>query len=193
MEVAPGNPTAVIEPRLCRFEPGFLSSADCQTLLDWARGMPPHMIRGSDTDRYFGKLADLPDVPMLCTEVRLRLENLFGLDGIAVQEVRHGWFLSIGNAGSLIRPHHDLPPDGKRILRCNLFLELPVEGGWPVIEDVPFDVRPGTLLAFLPSELLHWSQPVLGATPRVMLSFGYTVPGDYLLPAPTLTRGEPAL
>ena len=182
MDAGDRSRAELAQRRLLRFEPGFLSSADRRALLDWARDMPPHMILANDTDRYFGKLADLPGVPALCAGLRLRIERLFGLDGIAFQEVRHGWFLSIGNAGSLVRPHHDLPPDGKRILRCNLFLELPVEGGRPVIEDVTFDVAPGTLLAFLPSELLHWSQPVTGATPRVMLSFGYTVPGDYLLP-----------
>ncbi|MCW3849310.1 hypothetical protein OF829_18890 [Sphingomonas sp. LB-2] len=181
------DPTAhiratIMARRQCLVTPGYLRPDECGTLLDWARRMPPHM-SFSEGNRYFGKLVDLPDVPALATELRLRLEQAFGLEGLGAEECRHGWFLSIGNPGSGIRPHHDLPPPGTRIVRCNLFLQVPTRGGRPVIENVPFEVEQGTLLAFLPSDLLHWSPPVEGRKRRIVLSFGYTVPGNYLLPA----------
>ncbi|MCW3849311.1 hypothetical protein OF829_18895 [Sphingomonas sp. LB-2] len=172
---------AMMGRRQCYFHPDFITPGERSELLGWARSMRPHLPPG-DPGRFFRKVAELPRQSPLYTPLRLRLQALFGLGEDAEPEPHLGWFLGMGDPGSRIVPHHDNTPRGTCILRCNLFLQLPSRGGLPVIENAPFEVKPGTLLAFLPSELLHWSQPVEGRKRRIVLSFGYRVPGDYRLP-----------
>lgn len=163
------------------FRAGLHHPGDCAALLDWARSMRPHLPPG-DPGRFFRKTADLPNLHPLYTPLRFRLQQLFELGDTPTEESHLGWFLGMGDPGSRIKPHPDHTRPGTCILRCNLFLQVPSGGGLPVIQGAPFEVEDGTLLAFLPSELLHWSQPVEGRKRRIVLSFGYTVPGDYRLP-----------
>lgn len=168
--------------RQCAFQPDFISPGECSELLAWARSMRPHLPQ-REPGRYFRKVSELPQQPALHKAMRLRIEQAFGLDESAKEEKRAGWYLGMGYPGSWIHQHRDATPPGTQILRCNLFLQVPTRGGLPIIEGAPFEVTDGTLLAFLSSELSHWSQPVEGRKRRIILSFGYTVPDSYRLPA----------
>lgn len=63
-------------------------------------------------------------------------------------EPRFGLFLSIIRSGGAVHDHRDFSPPGTRHLRCNLFLDLPEQGGRPVILEEPIHVAPRMLLAF---------------------------------------------
>jgi len=181
MDPAKLNRIAIMHRRQCYFEPGFITPAECRELASWARGMRPYLTE-REPGRHSRKVAELPSLSPRYTPVRLKLQQLLGLEDKDA-ESRLGWFLGIGDPGSRIIPHRDATPPGTQVLRGNLFLQVPSRGGLPVIEKSPFEVEDGSLLAFLPSELLHWSQPVEGRKRRIVLSFGYTVPDDYRLPA----------
>ena len=169
----------------CRVEPDFITPDERRQLTAWARRMAPHL-RANRVDnrggRAYNQVDRLPELPPLYDEVRLRLQRLLGLGENPQREAEFGWYLSIISDGGEVHSHLDTTPEGTRHLRCNLFLQLPIKGGRPVIDRTPFDVAPRTLLAFFPSEQRHRSEPVTGRRRRIILSFGYTVPMDYRLP-----------
>jgi len=173
---------AMAQRRQCLITPGFATAEECGELLDWALGMKPHL-NSQVEGRYFRRVSKLPSRIPLFTEMGQRVRERLGIDERAVEEPNYGWYLSIADAGSSIGSHRDPTPPGTRQLRCNLFLQLPTSGGLPIIEHAPMAVAAGTLLAFFASELGHSSQPVEGSRQRILLSYGYTVPGDYMLPA----------
>ena len=162
--------------------PDFIAEAERRHLLDWAISTEPYL-RTNGHERLCKKTALLPTVDALYHSVRLAIQRHMGLPDDSAPEPEHGWLVSIIKAGGMVHPHIDSTPPGLRQLRCNLFLQVPEDGGRPVIDGVPIDVRERMLLAFYPSERKHWSEPVCGARARVMLSFGYLVPLDYRLPA----------
>jgi hypothetical protein len=96
-------------------------------------------------------------------------------------EPRFGLFLSIIRSGGAVHDHRDFSPPGTRHLRCNLFLDLPEQGGRPVILEEPIHVAPRMLLAFCANEMRHSSEPFDGDR-RIIPSFGYTVPSSHILP-----------
>jgi hypothetical protein len=144
--------------------------------------MHPHL-KSQVEGRAFRRVSKLPAQTPLFVAMGQRVRERLGLDERAVEETNYGWYLSIADEGSWIESHRDPTPPGTRQLRCNLFLQLPESGGLPIIEHAPMEVAAGTLLAFFASELGHSSQPVEGGRQRILISYGYTVPGDYVLPA----------
>ena len=161
--------------------PGFISEAERQRLLDWARLMRP-LLKINGPGRAFRKVQDLPVIDPTHTDVRIRLQTLLGVGLDAEPEPMFGWYLSIISDGGAVHPHMDPAPPKMRHLRCNIFLQVPDKGGLPVIERRPVTVANGTLLGFFPSERRHSSQPASGERRRMILSFGYIVPDDYRLP-----------
>jgi len=125
---------------------------------------------------------ELPDIDPHHGLVRERLERRLQIPATATPEPMFGWYLSIISGGGGVHPHLDATEPGKRHLRCNVFLQLPVMGGMPVIEGRRIWVRPRGFLAFFPSERRHSSERVNGDRQRIILSFGYSVPETYILP-----------
>src|SRR5207249_3400891 len=87
--------------------------------------------------------------------------------------------------------HIDSTPPGRRHLRCNLFVQLPIVGGFPIVEEQSVEVEERMLLAFYPSEKRHSSQAVQGDKWRIICSFGYLVPLDHVLPG-SVPQGKKA-
>jgi hypothetical protein len=182
MDPATLSRIAITARRQCLLQPGFATPAECRALLDWALSMEPHL-KSQVEGRAFRRVSKLPVQIPLFAAIGQRVRERLGLGDAAVEEPNYGWYLSIADAGSFIESHRDKTPPGTRQLRCNLFLQLPESGGLPIIEHAPMPVAAGTLLAFFASELGHSSQPVEGRGQRILLSYGYTVPGEYVLPA----------
>jgi hypothetical protein len=82
-----------------------------------------------------------------------------------------------------VHEHIDRATADTRHLRCNLFLQLPDEGGLPIIEGQLFVVSERSVLAFFSNEKMHASQSVGSSKWRIILSFGYLVPKTYHLPS----------
>ena len=161
--------------------PNFIDEAEHQELLLWARSMRSHL-RDNGPGRTYEKVNALPETPAIYHEVRHRLQDMLGLERDIAPEPMFGWYLSVISEGGNVHPHRDPTTEGKRHLRCNLFLQLPRQGGLPIIERRPVTVEPRSLLAFYPSERWHSSQRVIGNLRRIILSFGYLVPDDYVIP-----------
>ncbi|WP_404365971.1 hypothetical protein AB5I39_09935 [Sphingomonas sp. MMS24-J45] len=161
--------------------PDFISEDDRRHLLDWAFSTEPYL-RENGPARLCRKTGFIPHIDAHYHDVRLAIQRRMGLPEDSAPEPDHGWLVSIIRDSGAVHPHTDSAPPGTRHLRCNLFLQLPDAGGRPVIAGIPIDVTERMVLAFYPSERMHWSEPCAGDRARVMLSFGYLVPADYRLP-----------
>jgi hypothetical protein len=138
-------------------------------------------LRQNGEGRAFRKVPELSNVPSTYHDVRYRIQEAMNLGPDARPEPMFGWYLSIISAGGAIHVHTDPSRPNRRHLRCNLFIQLPEQGGHPIIEDHVQVVRERSLLAFFPSERRHASEPVHGSRWRVVCSFGYLVFNSYEL------------
>ena len=157
----------------------FTSEVERGELLKWALAMRPHL-GANGRSRQYRQTDDLPNRPAAYEVVRRRLEGVLNLDN-PEREPIFGWYLSIIDKGGAVHNHIDPTKPGQRHLRCNIFLQLPQAGGFPIVGGYKHPVGPGDLLAFFPSEKRHSSEVVSGSNPRVILSFGYLTQMHYRL------------
>lgn len=159
----------------------LISESEQHALVDWSLAMRPYLAENGP-GRAYRRIEQMPGVPVLYHVVRARLEAAIGLpDGCEVEPI-FGWYLSIISHGGAVHPHIDPTPEGRRHLRCNLFLQLPESGGLPIIRGQAVPMTERSLLAFFPSEEGHSSQGVRGARTRIICSFGYLTPVNFHLP-----------
>ena len=160
--------------------PDFISPEEQTDLIAWAERMEP-FLKPKRMYRAYRDVRTLPDTPPVWAVVRQRVETLMALGDDPTVEPKFGLFLSILRSGGVVHNDCDTSPPGTRHLRCNLFLDLPDQGGRPVILRLPIDVAPRTLLAFYANQMRHASEQFEGDR-RIVLSFGYTVPATHRLP-----------
>ncbi|KQS51703.1 MULTISPECIES: outer membrane protein assembly factor BamB family protein [unclassified Sphingomonas] len=158
----------------------FISERERNELVAWAVRMRPHL-QANFANRQYRQTDTLPELPQVYTTVRERLERSARLAD-AEREPEFGWYLSVIESGGAVHSHLDPTRPGRRHLRCNLFLQLPQAGGFPVIEGQSRPLGEGDMLAFFPSERRHRSEVVGGDRARIICSFGYLVPENYALP-----------
>jgi hypothetical protein len=160
--------------------PDFVTREEQAALIAWAETMEPQL-KPNRMYRAYRDVRTLPSVDPIWERVRQRVEALMALGDQPLVEPKFGLFLSIIRSGGAVHDHRDFSPPGTRHLRCNLFLDLPEQGGRPVILEEPIHVAPRMLLAFYANEMRHSSEPFEGDR-RIILSFGYTVPSSHILP-----------
>jgi hypothetical protein len=158
-----------------------ISTEEQSVLVEWALEMSP-LLKANGPGRTFLKVPDLPFAPPEYETVRARIEALLNLPPETDPEPVFGRYLSVISEGGAVHPHLDPTPDNRRHLRCNLFLQLPDEGGLPIIARREIPVRERSILAFFPSDEWHSSQAVHGPYWRIICSFGYLTPLEYAIP-----------
>ncbi len=160
----------------------FVTADEQQALREWAYAMERHL-RPNGPGRAFLQIDALPAPHPLWDRVRQRVVKTMALGQDPVTEGVIGHYLSIIASGGAVHRHKDASPAGTRHLRCNLFLQLPTDGGRPLLRNVAIDVAERALFCFYASETPHASEAVGGERKRIILSFGYTVPADHRLPS----------
>lgn len=174
-----GTERSVIQAQIV-FVNDFITHEEHQVLHKWALEMVP-LLRPNGPQRAYLRTEYLPWLPAEYTLIRKRIECKLQI-GTARREPDHGLFLGSISNGGAVHEHVDRAPANSRHLRCNLFIQLPVSGGEPVIQNTPQPYRERMLLCFFPNEQPHRCQPVKGTRQRLMCSFGYLVPLQYRLP-----------
>lgn len=84
----------------------------------------------------------------------------------------YGNFIGVNTTGAYVQPHTDPRKNGKYHVRLNFLIQKPLSGGMPVINDVEYKINEGECWINLASEWKHGSTPVVGNTPRIVLSLG---------------------
>ena len=136
--------------------------------------------------RYFAKVDDEPD-RFDCSLLRAlarRAAHACRAEAVVTDRVL-GRVLSLIETGGFIHAHTDAyhpqhgQPAGCHHLRCNIVAQLSHPSARPVIEGEALDVADGDLWCFLASKWRHETRPLVGAAPRVVCGFGWTVGGDF--------------
>lgn len=161
--------------------PNFITPETQAEMVEWAISMRPHM-KANGLARTFSKVQLLPTVAQGFRRTRMRLQKFLGIPDDAKPEPMFGWYVSVISDGGGVHAHVDGAPPDMRHLRCNLFLQLPEEGGYPIVEEKTVRVEERMMLAFFPSEKRHSSENVKGDRARVICSYGYLVPKGFQLP-----------
>jgi hypothetical protein len=98
----------------------------------------------------------------------------FGTYGIdVIEEPLYGNMIGVNSENAFVHPHQDKRSEsGLWHLRMNFLLRKPIDGGFPVIAGVGYTIKEDTGWLMYASEYLHWSTPVVGDKPRIILSMG---------------------
>jgi len=121
-------------------------------------------------------------LPEIFWRVRRRIVEQLELATLE-EDCYKGAFISYIAPGTGVHEHCDarLRIGGERqlILRCNVLVGRPEEGGMPVIAARPIQVPDRGMWVFYPTELVHSAAPVAGSRFRAILSFGFLLrPSD---------------
>ncbi len=93
---------------------------------------------------------------------------------------------SVCELNGFVNPHIDRNPHIKthRLMRCNLMVQNSEAGGEFVVQDGNenkiFDLNQGDVIYFFADHLKHWTNPVLGNTSRIIISYPLLVDNDWL-------------
>ena len=106
-----------------------------------------------------------------------------GLDDYEVDPYL-GYTISLIEPGGFIHEHVDRYGsyhEGMRHLRCNIMVRRENETYDPVISHMVVPIPECAAWGFIASECEHGTQDITGDTSRIIVGFGWTVPGDYTL------------
>jgi hypothetical protein len=123
-----------------------------------------------------------------------RVMRMMGVEAMPVDPAL-GHLITYVEAGGYIASHTDevdYANTDRKQLRCNVVISKPLQGGFAVIGDQKVDCAERGGWAFFASETLHSAFPISGAKPRIIFSFGFSVPRDWPLPEPSVSRGRSA-
>lgn len=155
----------------------FITAQEQEKLLSWAietfetNRLTPNPV---GPGRYYRNIEHLDNVPSLVWQIRTRIAERWNIEDIV--EPRFKTYLSCIVPFGNVHTHKDVVEDGNDHFRCNLFLQLPENGsGRPVVETVPYDIKPRSLLSFTPNLYWHESE-VVTTGKRIIISFGFLVP-----------------
>ena len=114
----------------------------------------------------------------LSTEIQNFAIECYAKYGVQYQEEsRLGNFIGFNDIGANVQKHNDVRSiDNLVQVRLLFMVSKPSAGGIPVIEGTEISVNEKQVWLLLASEWQHWSTPVEGTTPRIILSLGSYVP-----------------
>jgi hypothetical protein len=110
----------------------------------------------------------------LSKQVREFSEHCYNTLGLVPSEEEHlyGNFIGVNSGGAFVHTHTDPRKTDKIHVRLNFLIQKPNGGGMPVIDGITYTVEQGQCWINLASEWKHGSTPVVGSTPRIVLSLG---------------------
>lgn len=128
--------------------------------------------------RQFGNLYR-PDlgVPDECWAVRQRVVDQFHLHAFSTEPMFRDYCGFITEGGAI--HHHSDPDNSKGVhVRYNVMISKPHSGGDPYQDDVLIPVEEGEVWRCNASRVTHWCSAVVGDKPRIVLSFGFSIPEE---------------
>jgi hypothetical protein len=111
----------------------------------------------------------------LTTRLKKYSNNLFSLLNITkqIEEKTFGNFIGVQKEGGYVQPHVDSRDVNEwEHIRINFLVCKSVEGGMPIINNEPYAIEENCSWLNHASKWVHSSSPVIGDTPRIVLSLG---------------------
>ncbi len=152
----------------------FATPEEIAALQVWAEAQREKLQpNNSGPGRFFGPIRMLQESEEVAA-IQARIEAEFGFTPEeAIEILPH--YLSVNEEGAFIHKHRDQADEGKIHYRVNVIVSAATEGGDVLCEDEePVRLESGDAYLIEASEVTHGTTPVVGDTPRIVLSFGYT-------------------
>jgi hypothetical protein len=130
-----------------------------------------YFIDNGHSRRYSSLTNTETPISELAKEIRKDSFSRLGID-IFEEEPIYGIFLSVNTSGGSIQEHTDPTIEGHDHFRLNYMVSKPDFGGMPVIDGVPYSIKNLESWINIASEWKHRSTPVIGSSPRIVLSLG---------------------
>lgn len=110
--------------------------------------------------------------PIEVLEVRKQIITAFNLEG-KQQEPLYKDFCGFITEGGFVHKHKDPNKNGLVHTRFNVLVSKPNEGGKVFIDNKEVVVEEGGVWVCKAGLYEHWTTPVIGDKPRIVLSFGF--------------------
>lgn len=118
------------------------------------------------------KVLDGNDYPQEALEVKNQIVSAFNLEG-KQQEPMYKDFCGFITEGGFVHKHRDPNIGQLTHTRFNVLVSKPLAGGVAVIDGKEINVEEGDVWRCDAGLYEHWTTPVIGAKPRIVLSFGF--------------------
>jgi hypothetical protein len=148
----------------------LISRALLSAVSDWAKESHASFLPNG-RGRQYGILQE-HNPPAEVWEIKRQIVQANGLQS-AEQEPVFRDFCGVIFDGGAIHPHTDQDSNGKQHVRFNVMVSKPVRGGVPIQDGVEVVVEEGEVWRCDASRVRHWCTEVVGAKPRIVLSFGF--------------------
>ncbi|KVN49658.1 hypothetical protein WL35_01670 [Burkholderia ubonensis] len=125
--------------------------------------------------RQFALLQEFPDVPDAIWDIKCDVVAHFGLHDLP-QEPLYRDLCGVITEGGAVHPHRDSNQGMLVHTRFNVMVSRPDGGGVPMIDGMLVDVPEGGIFRVDAGLRTHSCTPVIGARPRIILSFGFLSP-----------------
>lgn len=129
-------------------------------------------INSVSSHRYY-KILHCKDLnpPLEVWKIKKSIYDKYNLYGLKLEPIYMDYCSVITENGA-IHPHKDPTEKNKIHVRFNVMVSKPIAGGLPVQEGKIIEVSEGEVWQTNASKVEHWSTPVEGDKPRIVLSYG---------------------
>ena len=133
---------------------------------------------GKDERRYFLPLPKNQGVPKLFFDIKKRILKRENILYDHIDEFNFGDYIGYITNGGKIHNHIDNSIFGYDHVRFNLFLSVPLKGGYPIYNGIKIPIKVGDYLRCNASKEYHECEIVEGNVPRITLSYGIYLKND---------------
>ena len=169
----------VVPPQEGLYIKDFITSNEAAEIRDWAyvcikAGLLPiskYIDVGSLKNRFSSRVNRLSP-PELFGRIKERVESRFNTKEF-LEDDYIGFSLMYHTKGAEILEHLDITNPGVNVLRINIMIKKPTEGGMPIILGKETNIQEGDLWSFVGDLSIHGCS--MSDSDRVVLSFGYEI------------------
>ena len=131
-------------------------------------------------NKYNSKLSELRhkiNIPECIYDIKKRIVDAEGLHNFEQEPIFEDSIGYMTNGGEL---HKHTDPNSNNLVhtRFNVYVQLPLEGGYPIYNNNLYKLKERTYICCRAGIDFHYCQPVKGDRARIILSFGFLLPLD---------------
>ena len=159
------------------FQNKLITKNERQFMLDWIY-RNEHLFNSNPNGlhRKYFIFSNHQQTPKLFFEIKSRITQRENIT-CWYQEPMYQDYIGWVSNGGFIHNHKDNNVNGMKHIRYNVFLSVPKEGGDPVYNGKRMRFSERSYVRCNSGDEFHSCEPVIGAKPRIVISYGFLTPG----------------
>jgi hypothetical protein len=126
-------------------------------------------------NRYMGSMDKINNIPPIVWEIKKRIVEKEQLEN-AIPEPLFRDSIGCMMDGGQLHTHTDPNKDGLIHTRFNLYVQLPIEGGFPIYAGKTLKLKERTYICCRAGVDPHSCEKVIGSRERIIISYGFLLP-----------------